>query len=206
MYRSKAQIEKKLSQAKYILKEMQKFRDKIFVNNGVDPETGVHPLQVKISSFLALTRSVLQYAYKEAKEKKQITEYEKIVNKHPIIKIFKGLRDIDIHENIIGIYTTIYLKSKIPKMETHKNEKTESKTEKAKIIYQITRPLTITNELIAELRKKGQTELADAAQKGKPLYVPVEFEGETDLFVLCEKYISNLEELVSELIKKGIVT
>ena len=206
MYKSKNHIEKKLAQAKYTIKEMQKFKGKVFVNNGVDQETGAYPLQVKISSFLACTRSVLQYAYKEAKEKGLVTAYETAVNKRPIIRAFKDLRDTDIHEMVIGTHTVISCSSQIKKTETPKIEETGSKAKEANIIHHFSRPLTVTNELIENLRKEGQINLADAAEARESLYEPVNFDGETDLFVLCEKYISNLDAFLTELVKNEIVT
>ncbi len=85
-YKSKIQAEKKLSQAKYVLKDMQKFRGKVFVNNGIDKETGASPLQVCVSSFLAHSRSVLQYTYKECKQNNSVNSYEQEIINHPIIR------------------------------------------------------------------------------------------------------------------------
>lgn len=206
MYKSKNQIIKKLAQAKYTLKEMQKFKGKVFVNNGVDQETGAYPLQVKISSFLAHTRSVLQYAYKEAKERDMVTVYDSAVNKRPIIKTFKDLRDTDIHEKVIGTHTVISCSSPLLRAETPKKEGMGSKAKEANIIHHLSKPLVVTNEIIEKLRNEGQTNLADAAEAGESLYEAVEFDGETDLFVLCEKYISSLDAFVSELVENEIVT
>ena len=75
-YHSKEQIEKKLAQAQYEFNDMERFCGKIFVNNGIDIDTGAYPLQVKLSSFISHVRSAIQYAYKECKENNNLTIYE----------------------------------------------------------------------------------------------------------------------------------
>lgn len=79
MYKSKTQIEKKLAQSKYIFKQISKFRNRVFVKGGLDEETGARPLLTYLSSFLAHTRSVLQYAHREAKGSGKLAEYDKCI-------------------------------------------------------------------------------------------------------------------------------
>jgi hypothetical protein len=45
-----------------------------------------------------------------------------------------------------------------------------------------------------------------AAQAGKPLYETVEYEGEKDLYALCEDYINSLSGLITELEREGVIT
>lgn len=206
MYKSKIQIEKKLAQAKFVLKEMQKYRGKVFVNNGIDQETGAHPLQVNISSFLAHTRSVLQYAYKENKERNTTCIYEGAVKKRPIIGVFRDLRNTDIHEMVIGTHTVISFVAYFHKTDNPEKEESETESKEASIVNHLSKPIVVTKTLIEQLRKEGRTDLADAADSGESLYEPVEFNGEKDLYVLCEKYIESLDDFVSELFKAGAIT
>lgn len=68
MYRCRSEIEKKLKQVRFVFGKISKFKGRIFVENGIDEETGSYPLLTEISSFLARAHSILQYAQKEAKE------------------------------------------------------------------------------------------------------------------------------------------
>ena len=199
-------MESKIAQTKYVLKEMQKYRGKVFVNNGIDPETGAHPLQVNISSFLAHTRSILQYAHKECKERNETPVYESAVNKRPIIALFRVLRNTDIHEMVIGTHTIISCSSRLYESEDEAKKHSETNPKQATILNYLSKPITVTDELIEQLRNDGRTNLADAAKSGKPLYETVEYEGEDDLYVLCEKYIDNLNDFVMELQQEGVMS
>ena len=199
-------MESKLAQAKYVLKEMQKYRGKVFVNNGVDQETGANPLQVNVSSFLAHTRSVLQYAYKECKERGKIAIYEVAVNKRPIIAVFRDLRNTDIHEMVIGAHTVVSCEMRLFKTEDEANKYSEENPKEAIIENHISKPIIVTDDLIGQLRNDGRSELAEAAEAGQPLYETVEFEGEKNLYPLCEKYINNLNDFVGELVLEGVVS
>lgn len=206
MYISKKHVEKKLAQAKYTLNEMQKYRGKVFVNNGVDPDTGAHPLQVSISSFLAQTRSVLQYAYKETEERETTPTYEEAVAKRPIIGVFRELRNTDVHEMLIGTHTVVTAVVELRKTSDSTKSEPETKPQEAKIEQKLSKPIIVTDALIEQWREEGRTDLVKASDAGKTLYETVKFDGETDLYVLCEKYIESLEGFVSELVTAGVVT
>ncbi|MEW6314351.1 MAG: hypothetical protein AB1513_10010 [Pseudomonadota bacterium] len=206
MYRSKEQVEKKLAQAKYALNQIQRYRGKIFVNNGIDPATGAHPLQVNVSSFLALTRSVLQYAYKECKERGELSAYETAVGRNTIIGVFRDLRDTDIHEMVVGVHTVVSLKSRLFKTEDETRKHPDDNLVEPNIKNHISKPVTVTAELIEQLRNDGLADLAGAATSGKSLYQTVEYNGEQDLHVLCENYIDSLSCFVDELSQKGVIS
>lgn len=203
MYKSKIQIEKKLAQAKFVLKEMRKYRGNLFVN---DQETGAHPLQVNISSFLAHTRSVLQYAYKENKERNTAYIYEGAVKKRPIIGVFRDLRDVDTHEMVIGTHTVISFVAYFNKTDNPEKKESATESKGANIVNHLSKPTVVTKALTEQLRKEGRIDLADAADSGESLYEPVEFDGEKDLYILCEKYIESLDDFVSELVSAGAIT
>jgi len=107
MYKSAKAIQGKLGQAKYVYKQILKFKNRVFVNNGIDEETGANPFVIHLSTFLTHTRSVLQYANKEAKESGKLSQYEARVAEKPIFNFFKKLRDSDIHQYTIGSHINI---------------------------------------------------------------------------------------------------
>ena len=196
-------IERKISQAKYALKSMQKYRRKVFVNGGLDSETGAYPLQVEISSFITTTRSVLQYALKECKRRGKLNNYESSVRKRPIIALFRDLRNTDVHEKTLGTQTTITADSRMYKTKEEAEKYSQKAPKEAKVITHLTMPLTTSIELIDQLRNNGQEDLSVAAEAGEQLYQAVEFEGEYDLFSLCDKYMENISEIISELVQEG---
>lgn len=206
MYHSKKQAEKKLAQAKYVLGQIQKYRGKVFVNNGIDSETGAHPLQVHVASFLAHTRSIVQYAHKECKERGTLAVYNATVGNYPIIGVFRDLRNTDIHEMVIGTHTVISCELRLFKTEAEAQKYSEEKPSNASITNHLSRPISVTAELIEQLRSNGNEKLADAAEAGESLYETVEHEGEKDLHILCEQYIDSLSQFINDLSQQGVMS
>ena len=78
--------QEKLSEAKHFLQRMEASLD--------DPTAFLYAL----SAFLSAARSVLQYAYEEARTKTSGKQwYEAHVSGNPVLKFFKDKRDINIH-------------------------------------------------------------------------------------------------------------
>jgi len=223
MYKCRSEIEKKLKQVRFVFGKISKFKGRIFVENGIDEETGSYPLLTEISSFLAHARSILQYAQKEAKETGNQSRYDNYVGKIKIIKFFKGIRDSEIHEYTLGSFTTISLKSPIVSYdpETHtaigkkvglyveplsdlaspKNENRE-----AEIVVTLLKRVEINHALIKKLDSEGEKDLAEAARKGEALYEGLECDGEKDILKLCEKYIKELELFIGFGIANGFIS
>jgi hypothetical protein len=223
MYKSKSEIEKKLKQAKYVYKEISKFKNRIFVNNGLDEETGSYPLLTHVSSFLAHARSILQYAQKEAKESGIQSKYDNYVSQNKIIKFFKTIRNSEIHEYTIGSHMTITGESPIVSYdsETHTaiGKKVEFyveplsdinspkyKNKEVEITTALSKKIIIDNAFIQKLEAEGKKDLAAAARNGKELYEEQKCEGEKDIFKLCENYIKELELFINFGITNGFIT
>ena len=77
------------------------------MNGGRDAETGSYPLIVDFSSFLSSARSVFQYGLKEAKSRGMQKVYDDFCAASPISKLFKDLRDDDIHRYTPGTHMTV---------------------------------------------------------------------------------------------------
>ena len=223
MYKSKSEIRKKLQQVKYMYNEISKFKNRIFVKNGLDEETGSYPLLTNIGSFLAHARSILQYAYKEAMESGNQAEYEEYVSQNEIIKFFKKIRDSEIHEYTIGSHTTVHAESPIISYdpETHTAigkevklyvellsdlDSPKNKNMEVEIVTTLGKKVEINNAYIQRLEAEGENDLAEAARNGKELYEEQECDGEKDIFKLCEKYIKELEIFINFGIANGFIT
>ena len=223
MYRSKIQIEKKIKQVNFINNEIQKFRGRIFVNDGIDPETGADPLLTHIGSFLAHARSIIQYAYKEAKEIGKLDEYENYVKNIEIFKIFKDVRDSDIHEYTISSHTTMAATAKFDKSKSSDgkivskpmtfavedlkdlNNPTKIKGD-VTIVYTLRKKMTITIELINKVKDEGLLNILEAICKGKEIFDEQELNGITNIHILCEIYIEELCKFIELGKKRGFIS
>lgn len=226
MYKSKSEIRKKLQQVKYMYNEISKFKNRIFVKNGLDEETGSYPLLTNIGSFLAHARSILQYAHKEAMGDQgsgNQAKYENYVSQNEIIKFFRKIRDSEIHEYTIGSHTIVHAESPIISCdpETHtaigKEVKLyveplsdlnspKNKNMEVEIVTTIGKKVEINDAYIQRLEAEGENDLAEAARNGKELYEEQECDGEKDIFKLCEKYIKELEIFIDFGIANGFIT
>ena len=223
MYKSKNEIDKKLKQVKYIRKEIEKFRGRVFVKEGLDEETGSYPLLTNVGSFLAHARSIFQYAQKEAKEAGCHEKYDNYVSQREIIKFFKGIRDREIHEYVITSCKTISADSSIvsydPVSRTAIGKEVKVYVEKlsdlntpketnrdVEIQLMLTKRIEVTNSLINDFVAKGETELARAASEGEELFEELECDGEKDLFKLCDNYIDEIKRFIEYGIANGFIS
>ncbi len=223
-YKSKLQIEKKLKQVNFVKNEIHKFKDRIFVNHGIDPETGDHPLIAHVSSFLANSRSIIQYAYKEAKESGKLNYYDQYVQNVEIFIFFKDVRDGDIHEYTIGCHSTInaiaefdtdsiieegILKSKPLKMVVTSLKginKPKKENPDVSVTYSFCKRVKITEEIIEELSQQGKQDLLKAIDEGTELYDPLKFRGKSDFHDLCDIYIEELNNFIEYGVKTGFIS
>lgn len=222
MYKSKREIGKKLKQVKYVQNLIRRFEGRVLAHNGRDPETGAHPLIAHLSSFVAHARSVIQYAYKEAKESGHLAEYERFVESSEIFRLFKSVRNSDIHEYTIGARTLILTTAYMSPAETphtlvsapiEMNVETLSDLDKppkeqphVEVVYTLCRRVETTDSLIEELEQKGQVKLAQATRSGRELYEELELEGTKNLHDLCDLYVAELERFVVYGQDKGFIT
>ena len=223
MYKSKREIEKKLKQVKYSLKQFTRYEGRIFVNEGRDPQTGCLPLIIDLSSFTTQARSVLQYAYKEAKERGLVESYNAFVNSKPIFRCFKALRNGDIHEYIPGTNMTIEASSPIRSIDPETGvgvgepvylyieglddlDNPKGRNSDTTITTTITKRLEPDDELIQCLTDEGRLDLVELAKKGEPLYELFECNGESNIFQLCRSYQECIEEFYDYGVKCGFIS
>lgn len=211
MYKSKRQIEKRFEQVKYTQGLIRRYQGVMLSNNGIDPITGARPLIVHLSALLAEGRSVIQYAWKEAKETGRLTAYDEFVKKSEIFKLFRRLRNRDIHEYTVSMQTTAYATlSFAPDSSLQATELSSldgetppgpsmckrTRTE-AKVVHTILERVETSEALVEELERNGQVELLQAAKSGKELYVKIAFEGNENLHDICDLYVTELETFVA---------
>jgi hypothetical protein len=211
MYKSKRQIEKRLEQVRYTHGLIRQFKGVLLSNNGIDPITGARPLVVNLSALLAEGRSVIQYARKEAKETGHLAAYDEFVKKSEIFKLFRRLRNRDIHEYTVSMQTTAYATLQVtPDSSPQANEPSSLDVEtlpelamckktrtEAKVVHTILERVETSEALVEELERNGQVELLQAVKSGEELYVKIAFEGNEDLHDICDLYVTELETFVA---------
>lgn len=224
-YHSRNEIENKLSQSKYVLKQFKKFKNRLFVFNGLDKESGSYPIQTHFNSFLSHTRSIIQYANKEAKVNNKLSLYNEFINEHKIFNFFKELRNCDIHEYTLATSTTIIGESHLG--EIHENEgefmaegkpfsilvetlddldNPKGKNDCSTIVISFGKKIKLTDELKSKLEREGNLELLEAFNEGKNLYEEQSYDGENDIFLLCDKYMYEIERFIEFGIKTNFIT
>ena len=224
-YHSKSEIEKKFVQSKYALKQFNRFKNRVFVGNGIDKETGTYPIQIYFNSFLSHTRSVFQYAYKEAELNGKVRMYEDFVKKHGIFKFFTMLRDCDIHEYTLTTAVNLFGDSPIEKYIRKEGklfgvgkpvsllvesldalDRPKGINKEFKIVTSIGKRIPVTTHLINDLEKAGKKELIQAAKEGKTLYQEQFYEDENDIFILCDMYMEEIEQFIEFGIETNFIT
>jgi hypothetical protein len=219
MYKSKKEIEKKLEQVKYSQNLIRRYQGQVLANNGRDPSTGAHPLMVHISALISQGRSIVQYAYKEAEETGLLANFEPFAAKSDIFKLFKRLRDCDIHEYSIGVQTTIHATVYFDRTAHSQDPVSLSEkpdvealtfprkpTPNTKVVHSLLEKVETTESLFEELERSGQVELVQAARSGNDLYTQVELDGNKDLHELCDLYVTELENFIAYGQVKGFIS
>lgn len=223
MYKSKLEIEKKLKQVKYALKQFTRYEGRIFINQGRDPQTGSFPLINDFSSFVTQARSVLQYAHKEAAKRGLVALYNDFVKSKPIFRCFKDLRDSDIHDYMPGTNMTIKASSPIRSIDPETGvgvgepfnlyveslddlDKPKGQNSDATITTTITKRLEPGAKLIQRMTDEGRHDLVEQAKEGEPLYEFFECEGENNIFQLCRSYLECIEEFYDYGVKCGFIS
>jgi hypothetical protein len=219
MYKSKKMIEKKLEQVKYSQNLIRRYQGQVLAGNGRDPSTGAHPLMVHTSALISQGRSIIQYAHREAEETGHLADYEPFVSKSDIFKLFKRLRDCDIHEYPIGVHTTIHATIYFDRTAHSQDPMSLSEkpnvealtlapkpTPNTEVVHSLLEKVKTTEPLLEELERSGQVEIVQAARSGTDLYAQVELDGNKDLHELCDLYVAELISFIAYGQAKGFIS
>lgn len=185
----------------------------------MDVATGADILETHMSSFVAQARSIFQYALKEIdtqehdKKVKKQRIYHDFVSKSDIIKMFRDLRNSEIHESAIRSSTTVYLSSPINIPNSGLNNDTENtsdsnpdaqnnttkeqdNTDKKSVHRKLLKKTEVTGQIISDLTLSGQNEILETKGIGDFIYEVQEIDGEDDLFNLCQLYVEAIENFI----------
>jgi len=174
----------KLKEAKYFFSRMIESKERIdgFIHN--------------LSAFLSASRSILQYALKEAKATQGGEKwYSDNVSNSPILKFFRDKRDLNIHEEPVRphaihkvmITETIHLSDSISIV---------IKDRDGNVKEEYTSPEELN--LISEDQKSSVVSETE--------YRFDNWSGNEDVIILCKLYLEQLENLVKDGVKKGLIS
>jgi hypothetical protein len=216
-YKCRKLVEIKLNQARYVyFKKIKPYQGKIIVYGGLDREYNCHPLDIFLACFFTQSRSIFQYILKEIKERvsqnREVSlqrRYDTYIQEKPILKMFRDLRNSEIHVASGGHSVTISLTSKltISKNDTERNtENKPKKIDESNITYEMTKMFFPDSEFYERVKQENKNDIIDAIESGSPLYEKIEFEGEKDLFTLCEMYLTEIGKFFDYCIAEKIIS
>ena len=174
---------KKLQESRYFLSRMKQEQENRF------------DFTCNLSGFLSASRSILQYAYAEAKRTRNgLQWYELTVSNEPILQFFKDKRDINIHEQPISpsakinvaVHETIGISDSISVVVKDKDG-------------------NIKHEYCS---KPSQTPIETTPPEATKTitYYFSDWIGNEDLVTLCEKYLDKLEKLINDGVSRGHIS
>ncbi|MFW6196909.1 MAG: hypothetical protein ACOC5D_06205 [Thermoplasmatota archaeon] len=144
-----------------------------------------------LSAFLTAARSILQYLRDEVKGGPNQSWYDNYVSSNKILQFFKDRRDFNIHEEPINP------KEKVRITET----------------LSLSESLTIKkdDEIIHHSDELSNSEAEKNNQKSQKAevehsYIFKEWGGKEPVLELCKKYLKELENMLEEGVKKGIIS
>lgn len=171
--------------------EREKLREaKYFYSRMREEQLNVEYFKHNLSAFLSSARSVLQYALSEAQRKRRQSWYDECISNSTILTFFKDTRDINIHiEPIISKaqHKLEYTLSLSPSLLTTLS----AKGAKGNIIQQ-----SFSDEPESKPKEPAVQEIT---------YTFADWKGSEDVLTLCQKYIQELEHVVSDGIKENVI-
>jgi hypothetical protein len=174
------------------LHEREKLREaKYFYSKMIEEQLNVEYFKHNLSAFLSSARSVLQYALNEAQIKKRQSWYDKCISNSIILTFFKEKRDINIHVEPI-----------IPKAQ-HKLEYTLSLS--PSLLTTLSVKDADGNIIQQSFSDEPESKSKESAVQ-EIRYTVADWKGSEDVLTICHKYIQELEHVVSDGVRKGVIT
>jgi hypothetical protein len=153
------------------------------------------PFLYNLSAFLSASRSVLQYAHREANTKKGGSKwYSSQIQARPVLQFFRDKRDVNIHQE--PVVPTKHAYVKVP-ATLHLSGSLEVRQFDSNGILWETRRLEGVPRSPVE---SAPVEVAVAYTKFS------DWSGPEDLMELCQKYLDELGSLVEDGISRGFLS
>lgn len=136
-----------------------------------------------LSAFVNAARNVLQYTFKDAERAGRISDYNSLIAGNKIMKFFKNIRDINIHEKPIG--TKREVSNFLP-------------------MTMVVRTSEISDEDLAELTKVSRVQ----EEKGtltETRYRFDDWKGPEDVLELSDKYLGHLRVFMNTAERLGLL-
>lgn len=157
-----------------------------FLNRMVEDKNDSQAFHFLLSAFLSAARSVLQYALEEVKGNPQAQQwYDSKISGTPILKFFKGKRDLNIHQEPVGTKRHLAIEAQVP---IHISESVR---------------VVITREN-GTIETRESTSVPAPPRKGESKssisskYFFNDWPGTEDAIILCQSYVVELRTLVED--------
>jgi hypothetical protein len=168
---------------------------KYFYSMMVKEQENYENFKFNLSAFLSSTRSVMQYALREAQAKPGGQFWHDSLMKSPVLEHFKGKRDVNIHEvpidaqksTLIEIMETIYLSESVHVVITDKNGNVKED-----------RDIPVT--------PPPSDRTGESSVKSSSTYNFADWPGDEDILTLCDQYLRALEIVIQDGITRGFIT
>jgi len=173
--------------------EREKLKEAKYFYSRFVKEKNIILFKYNLSAFLSPTRSILQYARKEAQTKPGgLSWYNSLMSSSVILRYFRDKRNTNIHDEPV-VPATHYVVSKILVVRYSYPDRF------IKIFGKIE---ALLNSLFKSEDRKSQ----EANAKTQVTYKFKDWNGNEDIITLCQKYIQELENLIHDGVSNGFIS
>jgi hypothetical protein len=169
----------KLDEAKYFLQRLEK------------ESQAPHNFHFELSAFLSAARSIVQYAYDEAKANNGLKWYQDSLSNYPMIQFFRDKRDVNIHSKPVAtnLIINIYLEDTISM-----NDSIDVETQKDDGAYNEFHQNETKSP--SRLSKQEETVILQHIFNDLP---------DNDVLTLCHQYLTEVQKFIEIGREKGFL-
>ncbi len=167
--------------------EIEKIKEaEYFYNQMLKTEENSNVFKYNLSAFLAAARSVLQFALKEAKNKSNGRQwYDSVIRDSTVVSFFKDKRDLNIHTEPVKVRkdVNILIRETLRVSESIKIIKRDKNGNIIEECQSGPEPPKIKEEIPPEVTHKYKFD---------------DWSGTEDIPTLCQQYLTELKNIVSD--------
>lgn len=158
------------------------------------------PFNFHLSAFLSAARSIIQYTYERAELLRRLTDYNMLVSARPILRYFKGKRDINIHvkpvksiqQVNIDVYSTITVRAR-----------DSVRIQMIEADGSISRDETYESPVSSHTEEEKATDVPGLIRSLH--YRFADWQGDEDVLELSKEYLDNLRTFVNDAHSTGLI-
>ncbi|APB70965.1 hypothetical protein PPYC1_11590 [Paenibacillus polymyxa] len=165
------------------------------------------PFTYNMSAFLSAARSILQYTHDRAVKNNRGGDYNKLIAQKPILKYFKGKRNVNIHEEPVKPIQQVFL-------DLHSTLTVRMKeTVGIQVIGadgeilrdELSEPAEISNDSEVQVKAHLKKITPSTGITSTLQYRFEDWTGDEDILEMSEQYLKNLREFIQGAILEGLI-